>query len=38
LAINAFCLRIAIGVLSLVAVGFDQFNTRSAAVHSSRHP
>jgi ribose transport system permease protein len=31
LAINAFYLQIAIGVLILVAVGFDQLNTRSAA-------
>ncbi len=31
LAINAFYLQIAIGVLILVAVGFDQLNTRRAA-------
>jgi len=31
LAINAFYLQIAIGVLILVAVGFDQLNTRSQA-------
>jgi len=31
LAINAFYLQIAIGVLILVAVGFDQWNTRSAS-------
>jgi len=31
LAINAFYLQIAIGVLILVAVGFDQLNTRSSA-------
>jgi ribose transport system permease protein len=31
LAINAFYLQIAIGVLILVAVGFDQWNSRSAA-------
>jgi ribose transport system permease protein len=30
LAINAFYLQIAIGVLILVAVGFDQMNTRNA--------
>jgi ribose transport system permease protein len=30
LAINAFYLQIAIGVLILVAVGFDQMNTRAA--------
>lgn len=33
LAINAFYLQIAIGVLILVAVGFDQLNTRRAAAH-----
>jgi ribose transport system permease protein len=31
LAINAFYLQIAIGVLILVAVGFDQWNSRTAA-------
>lgn len=31
LAINAFYLQIAIGVLILVAVGFDQWNSRSAS-------
>jgi ribose transport system permease protein len=31
LAINAFYLQIAIGVLILVAVGFDQMNTRASA-------
>ena len=31
LAINAFYLQIAIGALILVAVGFDQMNTRNAA-------
>lgn len=31
LNIQAFYLQIAIGVLILVAVGFDQLNTRSAA-------
>jgi hypothetical protein len=31
LAINAFYLQIAIGALILVAVGFDQLNTRNAA-------
>jgi ribose transport system permease protein len=31
LAINAFYLQIAIGVLILVAVGFDQWNTRAAS-------
>lgn len=31
LAINAFYLQIAIGVLILVAVGFDQWNSRAAA-------
>jgi ribose transport system permease protein len=31
LAINAFYLQIAIGVLILVAVGFDQLNTRASA-------
>ena len=31
LAINAFYLQIAIGVLIIVAVGFDQLNARSAA-------
>jgi ribose transport system permease protein len=31
LAINAFYLQIAIGVLILVAVGFDQWNSRSSA-------
>ncbi len=33
LAINAFYLQIAIGVLILVAVGFDQLNTRKSAGH-----
>jgi len=31
LAINAFYLQIAIGILILVAVGFDQMNTRASA-------
>jgi ribose/xylose/arabinose/galactoside ABC-type transport system permease subunit len=31
LAINAFYLQIAIGALVLVAVGFDQMNTRKSA-------
>ena len=31
LAVNSFYLQIAIGVLILVAVGFDQMNTRNAA-------
>jgi ribose transport system permease protein len=34
LAINAFYLQIGIGVLILVAVGFDQLNTRRAALSS----
>lgn len=34
LAINAFYLQIAIGVLILVAVGFDQLNTRRAATNA----
>jgi ribose transport system permease protein len=33
LAINAFYLQIAIGALILVAVGFDQLNTRKSAGH-----
>lgn len=33
LAINAFYLQIAIGVLILVAVGFDQLNTPESNLH-----